>query len=140
MFYSVHYKNGCLAASGLLLIFTQCIKFYKMKSFFKKLEHLFLVGSTKIADTSFPYKTATSETYVKTNRMVSTKWTYDKERSFASNYFIFLKFCFSLRTSCKELIWSTRDTNAHVSTIYKRWSFIWQWFFPKSVLNSASIS
>ena len=40
---------------------------------------------------SFPYKTAVSEANVKTNRMVSTKWTYHKKGSFASNYFIFFK-------------------------------------------------
>ena len=47
--------------------------------------------STKIENTSFPYKTDISEAIVKTNRMASTKWVYHKERSFASNYFIFLK-------------------------------------------------
>ena len=65
--------------------------FWKTKIFFKKLEHLFLVESTKIENTSFPYKTDISEAIVKTNRMASTKWVYHKERSFASNYFIFLK-------------------------------------------------
>ena len=38
---------------------------------------------------SCPYKTAISEANVKTNRMVTTKWIYQKERSFASNYFVF---------------------------------------------------
>ena len=33
----------------------------------------FFVESTKIEHASFPYKTAKSETNVKTNRMVSTK-------------------------------------------------------------------
>ena len=42
----------------------------------------FLVGSTKIENASFTYKTATSEANVKT-----TKSTYHKERSFSSNYF-----------------------------------------------------
>ena len=65
--------------------------FWKTKIFFKKLEYLFLVESTKIENTSFPYKTDISEAIVKTNRMASTKWVYHKERSFASNYFIFLK-------------------------------------------------
>ena len=32
-----------------------------------------------------------SEANVKINRMVSTKWTYHKERSFSSNYFKFFK-------------------------------------------------
>ena len=70
--------------------------FWKL-TYFKKLEYYFLVESTKIENTSFPYKTAISEANVKTNRMVSTKWTYHKERSFASNYFIFLKILFQFK-------------------------------------------
>ena len=54
-----------------------------------KQESSFLVEATKIENTSFPFKTALSEANVKTNRMVTTKWTYHKERSFASNCFIF---------------------------------------------------
>ena len=68
--------------------------FGKMKSFFKNLEYCFLVESAKIKITLFPYKTAISKAYVKTNRMVTTKWTYQKEQSFASNYFISLKILF----------------------------------------------
>ena len=60
--------------------------------FFKKLEYSFLVESTKIENASFPYKTAISEANVKTNRMVSTKWTYNEKQSFASNYFFFENF------------------------------------------------
>ena len=56
--------------------------FWKMKTFLKKLEPRFLFESTKIENASFPYKTAISEANVKTNRMVSTKWTYQKERSY----------------------------------------------------------
>ena len=69
--------------------------FWKTKTFFKKLEYYFLVKSTKIENASFPYKTAVSEANVKTNKMVITKRTYQKEQSFAGNYFIFWKFCFS---------------------------------------------
>ena len=65
----------------------------------KKLEYRFLVETTKIESTSFPFKTALSEANVKTNRMATTKWTYHKEWSFASNYFIFWKICSSFRTS-----------------------------------------
>ena len=96
------------------------------------LEYHFLVESTKIENTSFPYKTATSEANINTNRMVSTKWTYHKEWRFASNYFFFLKnnfFCFSLGTSHKKLIWCTKDSNAHLCTFCKWWSFIWGCFF-----------
>ena len=97
--------------------------FWKTKTFFKKLENPFLVESTKIKNVSFPYKTTVSEANVKTNWMESTKWTYHKERGFASNFFIFWRFCFSLRTSYKELIWCTNDPNVHTHTFRKRWSF-----------------
>ena len=69
---------------------------WKTKTFFKKLEHHFLVESAKIENASLPDKTAISEAKVKANRMVSRKWTYHKERSFASNYFIFFKVFFSV--------------------------------------------
>ena len=65
--------------------------FWKMKSFFKKLEYRFLVEATKIGNTPFPFKTALSETNITTNRMATTKWTYHKEWSFDSNYLIFLE-------------------------------------------------
>ena len=60
--------------------------FWKRKPFFKELKHRFLVESTKIENASFSCRTALSEANVKTNRMVSTKWIYHKERSFASIY------------------------------------------------------
>ena len=63
--------------------------FWKTKALFKKLDYRFLVETTKIENVSFPYKTAMSEANVKANRMGSTKWTYHKEWTYASNYFIF---------------------------------------------------
>ena len=60
--------------------------------------------SKALALKTFPYKTAISKANVKTNNLVSTKWAYRKEWSFVSNYFIFSKNFFSLRTSDKELI------------------------------------
>ena len=66
---------------------------WKSKTFFKK-NTVFLVETTKIEKASFPYKTVMSEANVKTNKMASAKWTYHKEQSFASNYFIFLKILF----------------------------------------------
>ena len=71
--------------------------FWKRKTFFKKLEYRFLVENTKTENTSFWYKTAISETNVKTDGMVSTKWTYHKERCFDGNYFIFLKILFQFK-------------------------------------------
>ena len=63
--------------------------FLKNKNLFKKLDYCLLVESTKIENPSFPYITTILEADVKTNRMVTTKRTYQKEQSFASNYFVF---------------------------------------------------
>ena len=110
---------------------------WKTRNIFKKLEYCFLVKSTKIENASFSYKTAISEVNVKIKKMLSTKWTCHKERSFASNYFFFFwKFCFSLRTSSKELIWCANDPNAHIRTFCKCWSFIWGYFFTVSILKT----
>ena len=70
--------------------------FWKTRTFLKTLDYRFFVETTKIENTSFPVKTAQSETYVKTNRIATTKWTYLKEWNFASYYFFFLKICSSL--------------------------------------------
>ena len=69
-----------------------------MKTFLKKLEDHFSVETTKIENTSLPFKTA--EANVVTNRMLTTKWTYHREWSLAVNYFTFFgKFFFSFSTS-----------------------------------------
>ena len=52
--------------------------FWNTKIFSKKLENRFLVESNKVENASSPYKAAISKANVKTNRMVSTKWTYHK--------------------------------------------------------------
>ena len=65
--------------------------FLENENLFQKTGDRFLVESTKIENASFSYKTAMSEANVKTNRMVNTKWTSQKEWSFASNYIIFFK-------------------------------------------------
>ena len=61
------------------------------------MEYRFSVESINIENASFSYKTAISEINVKTNKMVITKWTYHKERSFASNCFIFLNILFQFK-------------------------------------------
>ena len=43
--------------------------FWKTKTFSEKLEHSFLVETTKIENTSFLFKSALSAANVKTNRM-----------------------------------------------------------------------
>ena len=65
--------------------------FWKTKSIAMKLEYRFSVETNEIENTSLPFKTTLSEADVKTNRMATTKWTYHKEQSCASDYFIFLE-------------------------------------------------
>ena len=64
---------------------------WKTKPFFKKLEYHFLIECTNTENASCPYKTATLDANVKTNIIVTANWTYHKERSFASNCFIFFE-------------------------------------------------
>ena len=56
-----------------------------------------MVESSEIEKAPFPYKTAISKANVKTNRVVTTKWAYHRERSFASNYLIYLKILFQFK-------------------------------------------
>ena len=67
------------------------------------MESRFLVETTKIENTSFPFKTALSEASVKTNRMATTKWAYPEDWSFASNYFIFLENLFQFWNLLKRV-------------------------------------
>ena len=90
---------------------------WKTKIFIKKLECHFLVESTKIESVSFIYKTAISEANVKTNSIVSKKWTYRKERSFSSSYFIFLKILFQFKNLLEG-----------VDLIYQRTKFPYSYF------------
>ena len=71
--------------------------FWKTQTLFKKLEYRFLVEATMIENATFPYKTALSEANVKINRIGNTKWTYHKEPSFASDYFVFPKILFQFK-------------------------------------------
>ena len=54
-------------------------------------------------------------------------------------FFFFWKFCFSLRTFYKELIWCTNNPKAHICTFCNRSSLIWRWFFPVSILDRLNI-
>ena len=98
--------------------------FWKMEAFFKKLEYSFLVESARIESACFHTKVTCQ--YPMLRQIERTKWTYQKGRCFASNYFIFWKFYFSLRTSCKELIWCTNDPNVHIHPCREQWNFIFE--------------
>ena len=61
--------------------------FWKINTFIEKLEYRFLFESTENEIATFPSKTALPEGNVETNRMGIIRWSYHKERSFASYYF-----------------------------------------------------
>ena len=109
--------------------------FWKTQAFFKKLEYRFLVESTKIKNASFPYKTALSKANVKINRLGSTKWSYQQERSFASNYFIFSKILFQNKNLVQRVDLMYQPPKCPYSCFSKRCSFIWGCFFSVSILN-----
>ena len=55
---------------------------FKPKTFFKKFEYRFRVENIKIEKALSPFITAISESNIKTNRMVSTKWTKEQRTEF----------------------------------------------------------
>ena len=63
--------------------------FKKTETSFEKLEYRFSVETTAMENATLSLKIALSKVIVKTNREGSTKQTYQKERGFATNYFIF---------------------------------------------------
>ena len=66
------------------------INFLKNEDLFQETEVPFFCWKYWDCKRNIPIKAVLSEANVKTNRMGGTKWTYHKERSFASNYFIYL--------------------------------------------------
>ena len=66
--------------------------FWNTKTFLKELEYRFLVESTNIENASFPYKTATSEANVKTNKMVTTKWSAITKNGVLPVHYVFENF------------------------------------------------
>ena len=109
--------------------------FWETKTFLKKLGFRFLVESTKIE----MYHFHTNLLYQKTI-LRQTKWLVQtapimKNGVLLVTTLLFWRFCFSLRTSYKVLIWCINDPNTDIRTFFKHWSFIWRCFFPLSILN-----
>ena len=95
--------------------------FWKTKTFFKKLEQSFLAKSTNTENTHFLTKLSYQKLMLR-----QIKWLV--QNGLTSNYFIILwKFCFGSRTSYKEIIWCTKDPNAHIRTFSKPWRFFSLW-------------
>ena len=109
----------------------------KGKPFSKKLENRFFVESTKIENATFSLKTALSEVNVWLN---SGEWGVQngpirKNGILPVTTSFFGRFCFSIRTFYKELIWCTNYPSVHIHTFRKRWSFIRGCFLPVSIFK-----
>ena len=63
--------------------------------------------------------------HVKTNRMGSTKWTYQTLQVTTSFFFFFWKFCFGIRISNKELIRPTTQTSIFILLVSVGILFEW---------------
>ena len=98
-----------------------------MKTGFKKLEYQFLVENRKIENTIFPHK--------------MTKNKDHKERSFASNYFIFLKKFVSVWEALTKsgFVIPTTQMSIFIQLVNSGVLF-WGWFFHVSILKSRSKS
>ena len=109
--------------------------FWKTKTFLKKLEYAFLVESTKIGNKSFHTKLPFQKPILKQIEWWVQNGPITKSGVLSVTTLFFWKLCFSLKTSYKELIWCINNPNTHIRTFYKRWSFIWRYFFLVSILN-----
>ena len=104
--------------------------FWKTKNFFKKLEYRFLVETTEIENTSFPFKSVLSETSFKTNRMATTKWTYHKECCFTINYFIFLENLFQFQNFSERVNFMYQQPNCPYTYFSLALKFSFRVLFP----------
>ena len=110
--------------------------FWKTKKKFKKLEFYFLVQTTKIGNALFPFKAAISEANFKTNRMVSISGTYQNERNFANNYFVFLKILFYF----KNLLYRVDLMYQRPKCPYSFFFHLTAFFFPVSTIKLISLT
>ena len=107
--------------------------FWKRKTFFEKLEYYFLVETTKTENISFPWKLLCHKPMFR-----QMEWRIQNgpiTKSGVLPTLFFWKICSSFRTSWKELIWCTNDSNVHIRIFPKRWSLILGCFFPVSILK-----
>ena len=106
--------------------------FWKTKAFFRKHEYC-LIGKLK------NHHFQTKQSYQKPMSSQIKWWVQNgpitKNRVLTVITLFVWKFCFSLRTSYKELIWCTSDSNAHIPTFCIRWNFIRGCFFLVSILK-----
>ena len=106
--------------------------FLEYENHFQKTGVPFLVESTKIETDHFYRKLPYEKPMLRQIKWWVQNGSITMNKVLSVTTLIFWKFCFSLRTSYKELIWCTNDPNAYICTFCKHLNFIWR---SKSLLQ-----
>ena len=107
-----------------------------MKTFFKKLEYIFSVGSSTTWHVTIFTKLSSRKPMLRQIEWVVQDEPITKSEVLTITTLFFWKFCFSSKTWNKESIWCTNHLNVYIHTFWRCWSFIWGCFFPVSILNT----
>ena len=94
-----------------------------------------MVKSTKIENAPFPHQ----KPILRQIKWWLSNGPITKNGVFPVTTLFFWKLCFSLGTSYKKLICCTNNSNAHICSFCKRWSFILRLFFPVSILKEYKV-
>ena len=85
--------------------------FWKTKTFFKKLEYLFLVKSSEIENALSPFKLPYQRPMLRQIKWWLQNGRIKKKGVLPVTTLFFKRFCFSIRTSYKELTCCANDPN-----------------------------
>ena len=85
--------------------------FWKTKTFFKKLEYIFLVESSEIENALSPYKLPYQRPMLRQIKWRLQNGRIEKKGVLPVTTLFFKKFCFSITTSYKELTCCVNDPN-----------------------------
>ena len=115
---------------------------WRTKNFSKKLEVLRVLRLKvlRLKTQHFHTKLPCQKPMLRQIKREIKKWPITKNGVSPATTLFFWKFCFSLRTFYKELIWCTNYLNVYIQTFYKRWSFIWGCFFHVGIFKTRTNS
>ena len=107
----------------------------KKKTFFKKLEYRFQLKALRLKMHHFHKRLPHQKPMLRQKIWWLQNGPITKNEVLTVTTSLFWKFCFSWRTSYKELICFTNNPNAQICIFCKHWRLIWRCFFPVSILK-----
>ena len=116
---------------NVFYILTWKPNFSKTETFFKKIEYSFLVEVTRIKTHYFHTILSSQKSMLRQLEWEVQDGPITKNRVLPVTTLFFWKFCFSIRTSYKVLIWCTNHLNLHIHTLesvgvlFKGAFFLW---------------